>query len=66
MKYSVKCYKAGTYKIWKTIEVEADSIDGAEDIASDSFWASKEIITSNEDVELDLDSCYSECIARKV
>lgn len=60
MKYKVNCYKAGSFKIWKTIEVEADSKEAAEDIASDSFWAEEEIQESNEDVTLDLDTQYSE------
>lgn len=66
MKYSVECYRAGTFKIWKTVEVEAESLADAEDIASDSFWASTEIIASNEDVTLDLDGNYCEFIAQEV
>lgn len=60
MKYSVECYKAGSFKIWKTIEVEAESKEDAEDIASEDFWASEEIVTSNNNVILDLDTHYSE------
>ena len=65
-KYKVQCYKAGSFKIWKDIEVEAESEEMAEEIAGDSFWASSEIIASNDEVELDLDGQYSEFTAKEI
>lgn len=66
MKYNVNCYKAGSFKIWKDIEIEADSKEEAEDIANNQFWASQELVASNEEVEVDVDTQYSEFIASEL
>lgn len=66
MKYSVECYIVGTFKIQKTVEVEANSLAEAEDIASDSFCVSRELIASNEDVTLEIDGHYYEYVAQEV